>query len=122
MEKEAVILLHRDDDQFLVTEFLEDRFTVRIASSIDEAIDLVTTKNIAYVVMDLNYGSPSSQDITPARKIYSVVKDREQVGKLKFIGLSGHDKTVALAKAERIPAYIKGVSLHQLLEGEEEKK
>ena len=55
-------------------------------------------------VMDLNLGFPGDLFITPAEKVYAIVKERVEAGKARFIGISVDAKTVANAVDAGIPA------------------
>lgn len=54
-------------------------------------------------IMDVNLGYPDSPNISPAKDIYSLVKQRVEAGEAKFLAISANSEAIALARKEGIP-------------------
>lgn len=88
------------------------RKAVRLGYEVDTVLtpEDMLAKAIAHsydrYLMDLNLGEEGSQDISPAREVYKAIEPKTKEGSAKFLGISGGDKTVEIAKKENIPAEV----------------
>ena len=89
-------------------------YTVASAQTQTELEELAKKKPFDLYVMDLNFKANDKYDLTPARTIYALVRERVEAGHARFVGISGYDNLVELAKREGIPAKIKENPLNTL--------
>jgi len=78
--------------------------TVDRARDQNEMLEKAQSETYQVYLMDLNLGSPASEDITPAREVYNLVRQRVENGEAKFLAISGIPEPVDSARAEGIPA------------------
>ena len=108
MEKSVLIGLHgkRDLRVGLKEQFGKAGYTViDVTQEPDEMIRFAETRNYDRYLMDLNLGSSDSPDITPAIRVYELVRERVESGEAKFVGISGNNDAVKSAKERGIPAF-----------------
>jgi hypothetical protein len=81
--------------------------------------DMMTySRSIRYGVylMDLNLGMRGSSDISPAREVYGIVKERVERGDARFLGISANDEAVRNARSEGMPAEQKVKAIEKVAE------
>src|SRR3989338_6262645 len=92
-------------------------FSVYAASCLEEMKVLMKGRDYIGYLMDLNLrhgGKIHPLDITPAKEVYTLVRERVERQEAVFLGVSGRDDVVKMASKEHIPAEIKPFSLHHL--------
>ncbi len=79
-------------------------YEVDYAPTIEQMIEQAKKAEHQAYLMDVNLGSPGSEDITPAVEVFNLVRSRIVEGLAKFIGISGDFKVVEAARKQGIPA------------------
>ena len=79
-------------------------YKVTVVRTREEMLDLVGKKQYDCYIMDLNLGSPNCPDVTSAKAVFALVKERFESGDARFIGISGNANAVDNAKEAGIPA------------------
>ena len=112
----ALVGVHdKDSIPALDTAFQLCEHKVTVARTHEEMLRLAKEQFTCYL-MDLNFGSPNSPDVTPAEQVYDLVKERVGSGRSVFMGISNNMQAVALARTKGIPAEDKGdFSVHRWL-------
>lgn len=108
MEKSALIGLHgkRDLRVSLKEQFKKAGYTIiDIIQEPDEMVRYAETRTYDRYLMDLNLGSSDSPNVTPALRVYEIIRERVESGKAKFLGISGNSDAVKNARERGIPAY-----------------
>jgi len=109
MAKDLSILIGLHDSDMLEWSKMSaeiDGFKVYTASALDEMRVLMNAKQYCGYLMDLNLGRGGT-DLSPAREIYALVRNRVERNEAVFLGVSGRDDAVEMALEEHIPAEIK---------------
>ncbi len=108
MENRALLGLHNPRDEAVTCMHLEDKgYSIAKARTLDEMLDSVRGEEYNLYVMDINLGVSGGRDITPAVRVYELVRERVESGKARFIAVSWDSDTVALGKEKGIPAIVK---------------
>lgn len=104
MEFRALIGLHnedRRDNTKILLEFYG--YKVTSCTTEDEIAERAREEHDV-IIMDINLEHPCSENIEPARRVYSAVEERVRKGIVRFVAISGNDATVKLAEKSGIPA------------------
>ena len=113
MEKIAVLGIHHESLRLSMKMFLDD-YKVYEAKTLEEMVEVMKRYNLPRDVetpdlylMDVNLGFPDSPRIDSGEKIYNLVKDYVNLGKAKFLSITGNDEALELAVKYNIPCVIK---------------
>jgi DNA-binding NarL/FixJ family response regulator len=104
-ERNIVLACHHPDLEEALELLLEEYGKVTRVSGYDELRERAHQEEFDTYFMDLNYGTPGATDISPAREIYQIVRERVERGQTTFIGFSFSQPTQEAARQEGIPAY-----------------
>lgn len=90
------------------TDILQDNgYSVTQALTPEEIIRLAECNQHCVYIMDLNFGKPGSNDITPSVNVYNAVRSRADAGEARFVGISGDPNVVDIAQKQSVPAFYK---------------
>ncbi len=106
MQKTVLIGLHGKESlvDVLKLEFLFDGYTATFVNTFDPMFTHAEQGIYGVYIMDLNLGSPNSENIDPGIRMYDYVRARVESGEARFLGISGNVAAVAAAYQRGIPA------------------
>jgi len=113
MAKDLSILLGLHDADILEWSKISAEtagFSVYSTSCLKDMKVLMKGREYVGYLMDLNLRSDGGihpLDITPAREVYALIRERVERQEAVFLGVSGRDEVVEAALKEQIPAEIK---------------
>ena len=116
-DRKALLGLHNPRDfEAFSWMFESSGFSVDYANSMREMLDKMTQAEYEWYFMDANLGIEGGRDITPAKRIYELVKDRVKKGEARFLALSYSDGIVKKVEDEGIPAMDKSKFSYEMVE------
>jgi hypothetical protein len=105
MERKVLLALHNPNTLKFVRGICEhEHYEISCAINMQELVNQVKFEDYNRYIMDLNFESPGSSDITSAITFYELVKPQILNGSARFMGISGLDQAVKLALEREIPA------------------
>jgi hypothetical protein len=105
LEKKALLGMHHEVVAEAYVDSLElDGYKVKVVKTEQEMLEEAKREKYQVYIMDANLGYPGSEDITPCVRFYELVKERVEIGKAKFVAISGNPIAIQAAKKQGIPA------------------
>ena len=103
-EKWALLGIHDDSSKFGIVESLERvDYMVYAATSPEDLITHARDGKYSYVIMDANFGSSGSRDLSPLRRVYSALQERVSNVTMSLVAFTGNEDLIALARTEGLP-------------------
>ena len=104
LEKWALLGIHDDSSKCGIAASLERvDFMVYATSSSADLIAQSQDSKYSFVFMDVNFGSPGSFDLSPLRRVYSVLQERVSNSAVCLVAFTGNEDLIKKAQKERLP-------------------
>lgn len=110
--KEILLGLHtpktKDYVSVIIAYFSSKGFNSTHVDNLPEMLNMLDPNKYSHVFMDLNLGNyGGSEDINPAKQVFSKLEKEIKAGKVKFLGVSASKDVVAIAENQGIPSSTK---------------
>jgi hypothetical protein len=104
MAEIAVIGLHEESMRALmIDELRHNGYEVYEAQDPQDMVKRVNDGGCALAVMDINFGHPARELISPAEEVWGAIRGDVEKGVARFLGISGNDRVVKSAQNVGIP-------------------
>jgi hypothetical protein len=103
-QKRILLGLHELGGRAMMKSISEDYgYVVDAPISPEEIISLARENDYDICYMDINFGKPNSDDITPSARVFEILRDRVDKGLTRFLAISCNSNALLAAKRQGIP-------------------
>ena len=115
-EYNIVLALHEPSIARTVSPMLESRgFQTSTAVNLEALRELAKNPKYKNYLMDPNFGSEASKDISPALEVRDILSARPDKDLVRLLAISGHISVTESCLANRIPAKTKPILIPELI-------